>query len=146
MPEFIRPRRAIIETGGGFGDLLGPLILFGALALAIGAVVLFITAHLVLIAVTAAVLMTAGTAGVIFLRRYMMVVHEPPPQPALPLAAQASLTAPPGRAIAPVVHHHVHLHGVTPDDVAAIMRQQAEPARPAIQETPWPSPSSSSLS
>jgi hypothetical protein len=134
MPTYVRPRVAIIDPGGGFDP--GAAVLIGAAVVALGAVAAFVMAHLVLIAIYAGILAVVGIAGICVLRRFMVVVHEKAPEPALPLAVQAALLAPPRRAIAPVVHHHLHFHGVTPDDVAAILRQQAEPAWPALQEKP----------
>ena len=75
--------------------------------LAIGALILLVMAHLVLAAVCEVFLVAAGIAGVRFLRRYMLVVHDVP-EPA----------SPPQPIAAPSLH--LHLHGVTAEDVAAI--------------------------
>ncbi|HUY51674.1 MAG TPA: hypothetical protein VMV92_39220 [Streptosporangiaceae bacterium] len=50
-----------------------------------------------------------------------------------PLTVQRAIQPPP-RAIAPVVHQHIHFHGVSAEDIATIMARQESPARPAIEK------------
>jgi hypothetical protein len=58
------------------------------------------------------------------------VVRAAPPP--LQERQAAELTATPGRK--PPSGLHLHFHGVTAEDVAAIIRPQETPARPAIED------------
>ncbi|MFI5064732.1 MAG: hypothetical protein ACHP9Z_12240, partial [Streptosporangiales bacterium] len=150
MPEFIRPQRAIIVEGGGSGlELLGPVVVIAALALAAGAVLLWLVAHLVLIAAGVGVLGIGTLALVQFLKRWMVCVHDvPEPATAVrvtrgyPLPRNLAITQAPRAIAAPAQHIHLHFHGLPAEDIAAIIRRQETPGRPAIEEDPW-SPSSS---
>ena len=143
MPTYVCPKLAVIEeSGSGLGVLA---FILGALAIA-AAVIGFITAHLVLLAVMAAIL-TAGTLGpVLALRRYIVPrqarreVRAPQVSLAVPMAGQA-IPAERLHAIGTLAQHvHFHFHGVSAEDIATIMRQQEVPARLAIGENPKPSP------
>jgi hypothetical protein len=135
VPTFIRPARVEVTEGGGW---LGGLVLVAAGAVAVAAVALFVLAHLVLLAGCTAVLAGGTLAAVLFLRRFIVPRSErrKAPIPSVTLAPPAPVRAPSGarRALAtPVVH--LHLYGVSPDDVAAIMdRRRSIPATPAIEE------------
>jgi hypothetical protein len=130
--------------GGGFGDILtvaGVILILAAVAgpvtAAVGALV-----HVLLI--TAALLL--GLAGVALVGFIAWRVHryrhpDGARDTALPPgAARAAQPLPqPRRAAAgqaPAIEQHIHhhWHGVTPEDVAAIIRRQETPARSAIED------------
>jgi hypothetical protein len=145
MPTYHRPKVAYIDPGSRD---VGALVLLAAAAVAAAAVAMFVLAHLVLLAATAAtfaVVMGGVLAAMRWVaspkrlrqqipQRYRARVPAPRPARAIPASR-------PGAIGAPAQHLHLHLYGVAAEYVAAITRR-AEGARPAIEEDPWP-PSSS---
>jgi hypothetical protein len=122
--------------GCGDGGGLASILALVPAALAAVAVAVFVLAHLVAIAAGVAVLAVVTLAAVLFLRRFMVVDWAPAALPvtALPVAAAEAVSAPRRAAIeAPAQHLHIHVHGLAPEDAAAVIRQ-AVPARPAIEE------------
>jgi len=118
--------------------------------------VVFIYAHLVLIAWCAAGVGVVAVAFVIWCRHVsnpsrlaeVRAIQSQPagsPRAVAGATAEQAIPAPQPRAIGPAQHLHLHFHGMSTEDAAAIMRRQDDPARPAIKEDPW-SPSSSSRS
>jgi hypothetical protein len=148
-------------------------------AVAVGGVVAFLAAHLVLLALAAVALPVGTLAAVRYLRRYTVVVHKQPPRPmrpatvvtpaiAGPRSARYAVTAGPQRAravagpaaaraiesrpAAPVAArlvpageapaaaqiaaggYHLHFHGVSAAEVAAILRRDGEPALPRRED------------
>ena len=132
-------------------------------AVAVGGVVAFLAAHLVLLALAAVALPVATLATVRYLRRYMVLVHKQPPprvrqaavatpalarprtalagsRPALarpravfagPRAALAQprpALAAPAAAQLTMGGYHLHFHGVSAAEVAALLRHDGEPA------------------
>lgn len=134
MPTFHNPVRVdVIESGSGF-----PWELLGGLTAAV-AVVLFVLAHLVVIAVGLAVAAVVTVAAVRFLRRFMVVGWAPRTQRATLQASVAAraVSEPQRPAIETAAQHlHLHLHGWSVDDLAAFTARRDVPARPAIKEKP----------
>jgi hypothetical protein len=148
-------------------------------AVAVGGVVAFLAAHLLLLALAAVALPAATLATVRYLRRYTVLVHGEPPRqvrratvvtPAIarPRPAQYArlaagqrargVQAAPARAIesrpaaaaagrqvpaldAPAATqltmggYHLHFHGVSAAEVAALLRGDGEPAALPTQDT-----------
>lgn len=147
MPVYVRPKLAVIEESGSG---LGVLALILGAVVAAAAVAAFIAAHLVLLAVVAVAFAAVMTGMAVAMRRAAsprrLRQHLPARYTATAAPARASeaISAPRPRAIAaPVQHVHFHFHGVSAEDVAAIIRRQETPGRPAIEEDPWSPPSSS---
>ena len=113
----------------GCGDGGLPVALIAGAA-GIGLVVWFVIANLVFIAIGLAAAAVITTGSVMFLRRFAVADWNTARRPALPRTATAeAITMPSREAIAPV-HQHLHFHGVSPEDIAAIIGQA--PARPAL--------------
>lgn len=143
MPEFIRPKRAIVETGGS--DWLGLILALAALTAVVAvAVVLFsfVVAHAVLLgSCLLAFVVVVGGLAVVWGVRYRE--REPLPLPRGWSAAadrqlgnqRAALDAPPlalpaaRPALRPAQHLHLHFHGVTLEDAAAITEASRRDAR-----------------
>jgi hypothetical protein len=124
--------------GCGDGGGLASILALVPAALAAVAVAVFVLAHLVAIAAGVAVLAVVTLAAVLFLRRFMVVDWAPAalpvPATALPVAAAEAVSAPRRAAIeAPAQHLHIHVHGLAPEDAAAVIRQ-AVPARLAVDD------------
>jgi hypothetical protein len=128
--------------GCGDGGGLASILALVPAALAAVAVAVFVLAHLVAIAAGVAVLAVVTLAAVLFLRRFMVVDWAPGRvQAALPVLATAlpvpaaeAVSAPRRAAIeAPAQHLHIHVHGLAPEDAAAVIRQ-AVPARLAVND------------
>jgi hypothetical protein len=127
--------------GGGSGLGTAVLVLFGA-ALAVKAAgpVLAAVAELVhVLLIVAGVIVGVGAAGLVGLlawrwhRTQADAARAMPPLP--PRVARAAQPLPePRPAIERAGDIHMHLHGVSAEDVAAIIRQQQPAARPAIEE------------
>ena len=131
-------------------------------AVAVGGVVAFLMAHLLVLALAAVALPLATLAAVRYLRRYMILVHKEPPRrvrqaavvtpaltrPRAALAQSRPALAPPRPALArprpalaesrPVLDtpaaaqltmggYHLHFHGVSAAEVAALLRHDGEP-------------------
>ena len=142
--------------GSTASDLGGGVVMLVVGAVAAGGIVAFLAAHLVLLALAAVALPVATLAAVRYLRRYMVLVHKQPPlrvrqavvaTPALarprtalagsgPALAQprAALVQPrpalaaPAAAQLTVGGYHLHFHGVSAAEVAALLRHDGEPA------------------
>ena len=129
--------------GCGDGGGLASILALVPAALAAVAVEVFVLAHLVAIAAGVAVLAVVTLAAVLFLRRFMVVdwapgrvpAALPVPATALPVPAAAEAVSAPRRAAieAPAQHLHIHVHGLAPEDAAAVIRQ-AVPARQAVND------------
>jgi hypothetical protein len=128
--------------GCGDGGGLASILALVPAALAAVAVAVFVLAHLVAIAAGVAVLAVVTLAAVLFLRRFMVVdwaprrvpAALPVPATALPVPAAEAVSAPRRAAIeAPAQHLHIHVHGLAPEDAAAVIRQ-AVPARLAVDD------------
>lgn len=78
MPTYYRPRVAHIDPGGAD---VGGLLALAAAAVAIGAVVLFVFAHLLLLAVCAAVFVTAIGGFAVWTRRFATLPNRRPANP-----------------------------------------------------------------
>ena len=65
--------------GSTASDLGGGVVMLVVGAVAVGGVVAFLAAHLVLLALAAVALPVATLATVRYLRRYMVLVHKQPP-------------------------------------------------------------------
>ena len=113
MPSYIRPARVDI-TEGGIG--IGGLILIAAAVAAVGVVVVFIAARILLLAVCAAVFV-AGIGGFLAWTRWAAspqrlrahyysrpVVRVIPARPAAPISAPQRKVIEPGRTIPAQVH------------------------------------------
>jgi hypothetical protein len=138
VATFIRPARVdITEGSNGLGQLI-------ALAMAVAAavaVVAFILAHLVFIAIGLAATAAVVLVSVRVLYRHATVIDwAPRPQRAAVTAVTAEAIPAPQHAAIEAPQYHLHFHGVSAEDIATIMRQA--PARPAIKEQSWSSPSS----
>jgi hypothetical protein len=137
MPEFIRPKRAIIETGGG--DWVGVLVTLVVGALVVGSLVVFVMAHVVLLACCLA---AAGLVlgGFIAWSRWIsspkrlaeLRAAEPAELPnmsathvALPRGWSAAVPA--RRALPAPAEYHLHLHGVSPDEAAEFINRRELP-------------------
>jgi len=138
VPTYVRPKVAIIEeSGSGLGSLIPAL----AAAMAIGAVVLFIAAHIVLLAVVTIMFAAVMAALAVAMRR-----AASPRRLAQHMSARYSATvaqakpaqpvsAPQRRAIgAPAQHVHFHFHGLSAEDIAAVISRQETPGRRGINE------------
>jgi hypothetical protein len=168
--------------GSTASDLGGGAAIVIAGAVAVGGVVAFLAAHLLLLALAAVALPVATLAVVRYLRRYVVLVHKQPPRrPRQALVATPAIARPrpaiarpgtaqyariagawqaravqdhpavalePGSAsgglgIRPVPAldapaaaqlamggYHLHFHGVSAAEVAALLRRDGEPALP----------------
>jgi hypothetical protein len=114
--------------GCGNGGLPVALI---AGAAGIGLVTWFILANLVFIALGLAATAVIVPGAVLFLKRFAVPDWNTSRRAALPRTVTAEAIPAPARAAIAPVHQHLHFHGVTPDDIAVIIGQQA---RPAIRE------------
>ncbi len=142
--------------GSTASDLGGGVVMLAVGAVAAGGVVAFLAAHLVLLALAAVALPVATLATVRYLRRYMVLVHkQPPPRvrqaavatPALArpptalagsraalagsrpaLARPRPALAVPAAAQLTMGGYHLHFHGVSAAEVAALLRHDGEPA------------------
>lgn len=138
MPTYFRPARVdITEDGGGLPIAL--LVMAGAAVMVVSAVlavIAFILGHLLLIISAAVALAGAGVAVLVRLRCYVIPREAVRPaqirRTALRPHAAARASAPPRQAAigAPAQHLHIHLHGVSPDDIAALLRQSGTNHRP----------------
>lgn len=140
MPEFIKPQRAVIETGGD--DWLGLILLvafIAALVLLGAAVAAFAVAHAVLLG-SCLLAFVAVVVGLPVAWRIRYREREPLPLPrglsaGHELASERiALDAPPlalpaaRPALPSVVHHHIHFHGVTAGEAAEIInRREIQP-------------------
>jgi hypothetical protein len=126
MPTFIRPQSVtVVEGGSGF-----PWELAAGL-LAAAAVAVFVLAHLAVLAIGLPSVAAVTGVAVQFLRRYM-VLDFAPRRVRAAVALQAVAAAQRPAIEAPALH--IHIHGLAPEDVAAVIRQQVAPAWPAIEE------------
>ncbi len=111
------------------GPSAGPPIALVVLIAAGAVIVAFWHVVVVALAVTGILAVAAGAVAMLLHnhRRYYDPGLER--QAALDRAQPAGLPAPrPAAALeaAPVVHHHLHLHGISPDDAAALAARQHE--------------------
>ena len=125
MPTYIRPARVDITVGGGGGGLLA----VAAAVLAAAAVVAFIAAHVVLLAVCAAVFVAVMGSVAVWFRwaaspqRLRARYYPPPTVRVLPADPSRPLSAPRARAFEAPAHH----------------RARPQPAeRPTVQARPLP--------
>jgi hypothetical protein len=135
VPTYIRPQRAIIETGGA-GTLPALLALAAVACLLAAAVAAWVLAHAALLAAALAVFVVALGAFCAWSRWISSprrLAEHRAAQCAAPAPPPRVIAAQPLRAIAPPAQH-IHFHGVSAEDVAAIVRQAETPARPAIKE------------
>jgi hypothetical protein len=133
MPEFIRPQRAIIETGGG-SEWVVLLVMLGAAALVVASLVLFVLAHIVLLAcgvAGAGVVLGSFLGWSRWISSPKRLVEVRKAERAAVPATKAAVALPRGwsanapRALpAPPVEYHVHLHGVSADDAEAIINRR----------------------
>ena len=138
MPEFVRPRRAIIETGGG-SEWAGLLIVLAVVVSVVASLVMFVMAHAVLVSCC---LSAAGVVLGSFLvwcrwisspKRLLRAGVMPSQQAGIVRQPAASACALPEatsvRALPSAQHLHLHFHGVTPEDAAAITQASRRDAR-----------------
>jgi len=143
MPTFIKPKYAIIEPGGGEF----PFALAAAAAAVVAAVVC--VAHLIVewfaaIMTGVGVLAVAGIATVTYVllrdgvrlwrpetaarlpasrtASYSITASQSPAKPVQAGTEPLSIEQSDVRGIPPVVHNHLHLDGVTADQLAAVIR------------------------
>lgn len=147
--------------GSTASDLGSGAAMVVAGAVAVGGVIAFLMAHLLVLALAAVALPVATLAAVRYLRRYMILVHKEPPRrirqaavatpalarPRTALAQSRPALAPPRPAVAqsrpaqsrPALDapaaaqltmdgYHLHFHGVSAAEVAALLRHDGEPA------------------
>jgi hypothetical protein len=155
--------------GSTASDLGGGVVMLVVGAVALGGVVAFLAAHLVLLALAAVALPVATLATVRYLRRYMVLVHKQPPprvrqaavatpalarprpalagsraalagsrpalarsravfEPRAALAQPRPALAVPAAAQLTMGGYHLHFHGVSAAEVAALLRHDGEPA------------------
>jgi hypothetical protein len=141
MPEFIRPKRAIIETGDD-----GLLYLLAVLAAAAFAILLaalvaaWIVAHAVLLAVVLGVFVVALGGFCVWCRwvssprrlaemRAAVTLAQPVAPRAVQQAIQGQVVPPARPAIAPPRWpHRINLDGLSPEDIAAMFsRKESKP-------------------
>ena len=145
VPEFIRPQRAIIVEGGGGGlELLGPVVVIAAVAVAAGVVLLWLVAHLVLIAVVVGIVGVGTLVVMQLFKRWMVVVHDVPSRAApgqqaeisqgYPLPRHLAITQAPRAIAAPAQHVHFHFHGLPAEDAAAVIAQRGYTGRASIEK------------
>ena len=162
--------------GSAASDLGGGVAIVVAGAVAVGGVVAFLAAHLLMLALAAVALPVATLATVRYLRRYVAVVHKQALRPArramvvtpaighprpaayaqiaayaaasgtprargVPAAPDRAIGArsagrpvpaldPPAAAGLAMGGYHLHFHGVSAAEVAALLRRDAERALP----------------
>lgn len=135
MPEFIRPQRAIIETGGG-SEWAVPLIMLVVAMSVVASFVLFITTHVVLIACCVAGVAFVLGSFVAWSRwisspKRLAELREteraalPPAKAAVALPRGWSANAP--KALPAPAEYHIHLHGVSADDAAEFINRRELP-------------------
>lgn len=116
----------------GLVSALGPVVV-GAVALV--AVVAFVVANLLLIAAGVGVLGLGTLAVMQFLKRFMVVVHDPPRAApnqtaeisrGYPLPRNLAITQAPRAIEAPAQHVHFHFHGMSAEDVVTITRKEIQ--------------------
>jgi Na+-transporting methylmalonyl-CoA/oxaloacetate decarboxylase gamma subunit len=131
MPTYIRPKFATVEPGGG--EWIGMLVMVAVAVLVIGSLVAFVMAHIVLLACcVAGIGVVLGSFAAwsrwISSPKRLAELREaeraelPAATPAVALPRGWSASAP--RALPRPVEYHVHLHGVSCDDVAAIVNRR----------------------
>jgi hypothetical protein len=139
MPTYTNPKWVHVEPRSGFPVLA--VIVLAVIGYAAYQVAEWVASILVAIEIGAGVVAAAAVTGAVFvLRRQRGRAHLDAPQwvverlgvpriqscRPLPVRPAPAIVARPERAIeAPsVVHHHLHLHGRTPDAAAEIIRRQ----------------------
>lgn len=123
MPTYIKPKMAHVEPGGADW---GGLVLIGAGVLAAAALVAFIVAHLVLLAVCLGVFIVTMGGLVVAMRMAVSgraELSEIEPHPVAPVAVQQAILGQP-RAIAPAQHLHLHFHGLSAGDATEIINRR----------------------
>ena len=124
------PDGAHTHGGGGF-DPMPLLIIIGAIVLA-GPVLAAVAELIHILLIAAAVLAGIAVTGVAALAAFH--VHRwraggtvQRPLPAAPRQRVVQAPREPRPAIERPIEQHVHFHGLTAEDVAAIIRQQDDP-------------------
>ena len=115
------------------GGLAVALTVVIAAVVVVKVVVAILTVLLITLAVLAGLALLGGAAYAI-----AAVRSGRRSAPALPPRRQHAPLSTPGRRSLPAGerHLHLHLHGLDPGAIAAIIRQQHDDARPAIKEDP----------
>ena len=122
------PDGAHTHGGGGVLDAVVPFAVVLGCAYVLAAVIGALIHLLIIVAVTTGAVFVAAIAGVVVVRlcvgtrpaaqnRLLVQRSQPPPRP-----VQAPAPAP---AIEAPRQNHIHFHGVTAADVAAVLREQS---------------------
>ncbi|HUY50131.1 MAG TPA: hypothetical protein VMV92_31250 [Streptosporangiaceae bacterium] len=131
--------------GSASSDIGGGAVILLAGVVTAGGIVAFLAVHLLLLAAATVAIPVATLAAVRFLRRYVVLVHKQPARQvrraalaALPVTIEAqpvpALEGPAARLA--VGSYHLHFHGVSAEDVVAIIRREGVAALPAVEHEP----------
>ena len=112
--------------GGGAGEGLGLVLAAGLAAVAVVAVVPLLVAivHALLIIVLAVIGLAAVSGTLLVAYRIRRGPSVPPWQHGIRQAPPRQVAATPRRALDPPREQHIHFHGMSPEDVAGVIRRQ----------------------